>query len=59
MNARSFVSDGTRNALTKQYEKLLSFEKVKLKLPTGIVAVARKAFLQKPSHADCGQFSKK
>jgi ATP-dependent Clp protease ATP-binding subunit ClpX len=37
-----------RNALTKQYEKLLSFEKVKLKFTDGALgAVARKAFLQK------------
>ena len=33
-----------RNALTKQYEKLLSFEKVKLKFTEGALgAVARKA----------------
>ena len=37
-----------RNALTKQYEKLLSFEKVKLKFMDGALgAIARKAFLQK------------
>jgi ATP-dependent Clp protease ATP-binding subunit ClpX len=37
-----------RNALTKQYEKLLSFEKVKLKFTEGALgAIARKAFLQK------------
>jgi ATP-dependent Clp protease ATP-binding subunit ClpX len=37
-----------RNALIKQYEKLLSFEKVKLKFTDGAVAaVARKAFAQK------------
>jgi ATP-dependent Clp protease ATP-binding subunit ClpX len=37
-----------RNALTKQYEKLLSFEKVKLKFTDGALgAVARKAYLQK------------
>mgnify|MGYP003345133643 FL=1 len=37
-----------RNALTKQYEKLLSFEKVKLKFTEGALnAVARKAYLQK------------
>jgi len=37
-----------RNALIKQYEKLMSFEKVKLKFTDGaIVAVARKAFAQK------------
>ncbi|MFM8551734.1 MAG: ATP-dependent Clp protease ATP-binding subunit ClpX, partial [Nitrospiraceae bacterium] len=37
-----------RNALIKQYEKLMSFEKVKLKFTDGaIAAVARKAFLQK------------
>jgi ATP-dependent Clp protease ATP-binding subunit ClpX len=37
-----------RNALTKQYEKLLSFEKVKLKFTEGALgAVARKAFTQK------------
>src|SRR5574342_1123023 len=37
-----------RNALTKQYEKLLSFEKVKLKFTEGaLAAVARKAFIQK------------
>ena len=37
-----------RNALTKQYEKLLSFEKVKLKFTEGALgAVARKAFMQK------------
>ncbi len=37
-----------RNALAKQYEKLLSFEKVKLKLTEGALgAIARKAYLQK------------
>jgi len=37
-----------RNALTKQYEKLLSFEKVKLKFTEGaLAAVARKAYTQK------------
>src|SRR5262250_3423035 len=37
-----------RNALTKQYEKLLSFEKVKLKFTEGALgAIARKAFHQK------------
>jgi ATP-dependent Clp protease ATP-binding subunit ClpX len=37
-----------RNALSKQYEKLLSFEKVKLKFTEGALgAIARKAFLQK------------
>jgi len=37
-----------RNALTKQYEKLFSFEKVKLKFTEGaLVAVARKAYTQK------------
>src|SRR5438876_7602787 len=37
-----------RNALTKQYEKLLSFEKVKIKFTEGALgAIARKAFLQK------------
>jgi ATP-dependent Clp protease ATP-binding subunit ClpX len=37
-----------RNALIKQYEKLMSFEKVKLKFTDGaIAAVARKAFSQK------------
>src|SRR5881396_1765390 len=37
-----------RNALTKQYEKLLAFEKVKLKFTeNAIVAVASKAFKQK------------
>ena len=37
-----------KNALTKQYEKLLSFEKVKLKFTEGALgAIARKAFLQK------------
>ena len=37
-----------RNALTKQYEKLLSFEKVKLKFTEGALnAVARKAYQQK------------
>jgi ATP-dependent Clp protease ATP-binding subunit ClpX len=37
-----------RNALTKQYEKLLSFEKVKLRFTEGALsAVARKAFTQK------------
>ena len=37
-----------RNALTKQYEKLLSFEKVKLKFTDGALgAVARKAYAQK------------
>ena len=36
------------NALTKQYEKLLSFEKIKLKFTDGALgAVARKAFTQK------------
>jgi len=40
--------DEPRNALTKQYEKLLSFEKVKLKFTEGALgAIARKAFLQK------------
>ena len=37
-----------RNALTKQYEKLMSFEKVKLRFTDGaLVAIARKAFAQK------------
>ena len=37
-----------KNALTKQYEKLLSFERVKLKFTDGaLVAIARKAFHQK------------
>jgi ATP-dependent Clp protease ATP-binding subunit ClpX len=37
-----------RNALIKQYEKLMSFEKVKLRFTDGaIAAVARKAFAQK------------
>src|SRR5512147_3049046 len=37
-----------RNALTKQYEKLLSLEKVKLKFTEGALgAIARKSFLQK------------
>ena len=37
-----------RNALTKQYEKLLSFEKVKLRFTEGALgAVARKAYTQK------------
>ena len=37
-----------RNALTKQYEKLMSFEKVKLKFTEGaLVAIARKAYAQK------------
>ena len=37
-----------RNALLKQYEKLMSFEKVKLKFTEGAVgAIARKAHLQK------------
>lgn len=37
-----------RNALTKQYEKLLSFEKVKLKFTEGALgAIARKAYTQK------------
>src|SRR6186997_2497823 len=37
-----------RNALTKQYEKLLSFEKVKLKFTEGALgAIARKSFVQK------------
>src|SRR3989441_7417035 len=37
-----------KNALLKQYEKLLAFEKVKLKFTeSAIVAVARKAFKQK------------
>ncbi len=37
-----------RNALTKQYEKLMSFEKVKLKFTEGALgAIARKAYQQK------------
>jgi ATP-dependent Clp protease ATP-binding subunit ClpX len=37
-----------RNALTKQYEKLLSFEKVKLRFTEGaLAAVARKAYAQR------------
>jgi ATP-dependent Clp protease ATP-binding subunit ClpX len=37
-----------RNALTKQYEKLLSFEKVKLRFSEGALgAIAHKAFVQK------------
>jgi ATP-dependent Clp protease ATP-binding subunit ClpX len=37
-----------RNALSKQYEKLLSFEKVKLKFTEGALnAVAKKAYAQK------------
>ncbi len=37
-----------KNALTKQYEKLFSFEKVKLKFTEGALgAIARKAFIQK------------
>ncbi|MBM4123920.1 MAG: ATP-dependent Clp protease ATP-binding subunit ClpX, partial [Nitrospira sp.] len=37
-----------RNALTKQYEKLMSFEKVKLKFTDGALgAIARKAYQQK------------
>jgi ATP-dependent Clp protease ATP-binding subunit ClpX len=37
-----------RNALSRQYEKLMSFEKVKLKFTEGaLVAIARKAFAQK------------
>ncbi|TAJ28831.1 MAG: ATP-dependent Clp protease ATP-binding subunit ClpX [Nitrospirae bacterium] len=37
-----------RNALIKQYEKLMSFEKVKLKFTEGALgAIARKAYLQK------------
>lgn len=37
-----------RNALTKQYEKLLSFEKVKLKFTDAALgAIARKAYAQK------------
>jgi ATP-dependent Clp protease ATP-binding subunit ClpX len=37
-----------RNALAKQYEKLLSFEKVKLKFTDGALgAIARKAYQQK------------
>jgi ATP-dependent Clp protease ATP-binding subunit ClpX len=37
-----------RNALTKQYEKLLSFERVKLKFSeAALVAIARKAYGQK------------
>jgi ATP-dependent Clp protease ATP-binding subunit ClpX len=37
-----------RNALTKQYEKLLSFEKVKLKFTEGALgAIARKAYTQR------------
>ena len=37
-----------RNALTKQYEKLMSFEKVKLKFTDGALgAISRKAYTQK------------
>jgi ATP-dependent Clp protease ATP-binding subunit ClpX len=37
-----------KNALIKQYEKLFSFEKVKLKFTTGaLVEVAKRAFTQK------------
>ena len=37
-----------RNALTKQYQKLLSFDKVKLKFTEGaLVAIAKKAYKQK------------
>jgi ATP-dependent Clp protease ATP-binding subunit ClpX len=37
-----------RNALSRQYEKLMSFEKVKLKFTEGaLVAIARKAYGQK------------
>ena len=37
-----------RNALTKQYEKLMSFEKVKLRFTDGaFAAVAKKAYMQK------------
>jgi ATP-dependent Clp protease ATP-binding subunit ClpX len=37
-----------RNALAKQYEKLLSFEKVKLRFTDGaFIAVARKAYAQR------------
>ena len=37
-----------RNALTKQYQKLLSFDKVKLKFTDGALsAIARKAYAQK------------
>ena len=37
-----------RNALTKQYEKLMSFEKVKLRFTDGaLAAVAKKTYLQK------------
>ena len=37
-----------RNALSKQYQKLLSFDKVKLKFTDGaLVAIARKAHAQK------------
>ncbi|WP_447975261.1 ATP-dependent Clp protease ATP-binding subunit ClpX [Nitrospira sp. Kam-Ns4a] len=37
-----------RNALTKQYEKLLSFEKVKLRFTEGaLAAIAHKAYVQK------------
>jgi ATP-dependent Clp protease ATP-binding subunit ClpX len=37
-----------RNALSKQYEKLLSFEKVKLRFTEGALgAIARKAYAQK------------
>ena len=37
-----------RNALTKQYEKLMSFEKVKLKFTEGALgAIAKKAYQQK------------
>ena len=37
-----------RNALTKQYEKLMSFEKVKLRFTEGaLAAVAKKAYMQR------------
>ena len=37
-----------RNALTRQYEKLMSFEKVKLKFTEGaLIAISRKAYSQK------------
>ena len=50
LNEKSLVRILTepRNALTKQYEKLMSFEKVKLRFTDGAVAaIARKAVAQK------------
>ena len=48
-----------RNALTKQYEKLLSFEKVKLKFTEGALGRSHgKPFTRKPALEDCVPSSK-